>query len=492
MNVILKSSVGSIPATSVLAFLSVILLVQDIGAQEFKQFNVNYKLAGKNMSNTIYIPRVNRGTQANVRGVMQNVGGPLKDFAHRNQVALIARLDQGRGFSKELLAAAAEASGRPEVEFAGAIVQGISKGGRAAADWADANQKRAIAVILDHSAIWRMDFPKRVSGVPMYFNATHADMFQNIDRRKSHYEWCVAAFNARQPCTSVIDIVKNGGHGGRGTITLTAIWLEEVMNFRVPANVPVGKPYELMDVNPLKVGGYVSAKLSNDGKRTYHDKVKITAKKSAASWWIPGPKSAALYLDWVRKNGGSVEMDESAKIKNAPIYHNLSPLVTKAMDLVREQQWAKAHAALVKNKGGDDSLAKSLSAKVNANVASHLDAIKKQDHAGDVYGVYVKFQKFSKNYRGIPAYDEMFVKYRAFFRQPENKAKLKVGREFYDIVNRVNKAKRVNDAILEHVDKFVKAHAGTVHGKAAKKAYDAMLKDANVKLPPESYYILHQ
>ena len=146
MNAILKSSVGSISATSVLAFLSVILLVQDIGAQEFKQFNVNYKLAGKNMSNTIYIPRVNRGTQANVRGVMQNVGGPLKDFAHRNQVALIARLDQGRGFSKELLAAAAEASGRPEVEFAGAIVQGISKGGRAAADWADANQKRAIAV----------------------------------------------------------------------------------------------------------------------------------------------------------------------------------------------------------------------------------------------------------------------------------------------------------------------------------------------------------
>jgi hypothetical protein len=162
------------------------------------------------------------------------------------------------------------------------------------------------------------------------------------------------------------------------------------------------------------------------------------------------------------------------------------------MELVREQQWAKAHAALVKNKGGDDSLAKSLLAKVNANVDSHLDAIKKQDHAGDVYGIYVKFQKFSKNYRGIPAYDEMFVKYRAFFRQPENKAKLKVGREFYDIVNRVNKAKRVNDAILSHVDKFVKAHMGTVHGKAAKKAYDAMSKDANVKLPPESYYILHQ
>ena len=71
----------------------------------------------------------------------------------------------------------------------------------------------------------------------------------------------------------------------------------------------------------------------------------------------------------------------------------------------------------------------------------------------------------------------------------ENKASLKAGREFHDIVNRINKAKRVNEAILTHVDKFVKAHAGTLHGKAAKKAYDAMSEDTNVKLPPESYYL---
>ena len=476
-------------AVNVFSLIAVFLLVENIAAQEFKQFNVNYKLAGKDVSNTIYIPQYAGGIRSPIRGVMQNVRGPLKEFAHGSQVALIAKLDQGRGFSKELLAAAASASGRPEVEFAGAIVQGISKGGREAADWADANQERAIAVILDHSAIWRMDFPKRVSGVPMYFNATYADMFQNIDRRKSHFEWCMAAFAARQPCTSVIDIVKNGGHGGRGTTTLTAIWLEEVMNFRVPANIPVGRSYELIDVNPEKVGGYVSAKTSKDGKRTYHDKVKIKVTKSGASWWIPGPKSAALYLDWVRKNGGSVELDESANIKNAPIYHNLSPSVSRAMEMIREEQWAKAYAALVKSKDDGDSLAKLLLAKVNSNVTSHLEAIKKQGDAGDVYGVYVKFQKFSENYKGIPAYDEVFKKYGAFFKQGENKASLKAGREFHDIVNRINKAKRVNEAILTHVDKFVKAHAGTLHGKAAKKAYDAMSEDTNVKLPPESYYL---
>ena len=203
----------------------------NLSAQNFKQVNVSYKLNGKDVSNTIYIPQYSGEIQPPVRGVMQNVGGPLKSFAHKSQVAMIARLDEGRGFSKALLAAAAKASNQPEIEFAGAIVQGISKGGREAADWAAANQARAIAVILDHSAIWRMDFPKRVSGVPMYFNATHADLFQNIDRRKSHFGWCAAAFNAKQSCTAVIDIAEKGGHGGRGTTTLTAIWLEEVMNF---------------------------------------------------------------------------------------------------------------------------------------------------------------------------------------------------------------------------------------------------------------------
>ena len=174
--------------------LCLLVLMSAATAQEFKTVDVQYKLNGKDASNTIYIPQYNGEYQLPIRGVMQNVRGPLKEFAHKNQVALIAKLDQGRGFSKELLAAAAKASGRAEIEFAGAIVQGISKGGRAAADWAAEHQERAIAVILDHSAIWHMNFPKRVTGVPMFFNATYADMYQNIDRRKSHFEWCSAAF----------------------------------------------------------------------------------------------------------------------------------------------------------------------------------------------------------------------------------------------------------------------------------------------------------
>ena len=471
-------------------YLLVCLLLTFAGmvhGQNFKSVSVSYKLNGKDASNTIYIPQYDGDYQLPVRGVMQNVGGPLKTFAHNNQVALIAKLDQGRGFSKELLAAAAKASGRPEVEFAGAIVQGISKGGRAAADWAAEHQERAIAVILDHSAIWHMNFPKRVTGVPMFFNATYKDMYQNIDRRKSHFEWCSAAFKANQVCTSIIDHVKNGGHGGRGSTDLTAIWLDEAMNYRVPVNVPVGKPYKLIDVNPSKVGGYVSAKISMDGNRSYHNNVKITLKSNGANWWMPGPKTAAKYLEWVRKNGGTVEKDESAGIKNFPIFINLPPDLKRAEALIKNKQWAQAYAALKKSK--DSQIKTMLMKTVDSNINNYLSKINQLDSAGDVYSVYMLVKEGTRLYKGVPAFDEKLKHYITFFQSKEVAANLKLGRDFHGIIDRINRTKKLNSFNLAPLKNFVAKNGETTYGKAAKKALDKLNADLNLKLPAQSYFI---
>jgi hypothetical protein len=313
-------------------------------------------------------------------------------------------------------------------------------------------------------------------------------MFQNIDRRKSHFEWCEAAFNAKQACTSVIDIVEKGGHGGRGTTTLTAIWLGEAMNFRVPANIPVGQAYKLIDVDPSKVGGYVSAKMSKDGKRTYHDNVKVSVKQSGASWWIPGPKSAAMYLDWVRKNGGSVELDESAQIKNASVFLDLPPELARAAEYIEDKKWAMAFKALKTSKNQEDHFAKTLVNKVDTQVKGHLELLEKQKSVGDVYGIYTNFQKYSKSYKGIPAYDEVFKSYGSFFKDEANKAQLKLGGEFHSIISRMNTMTKASQAGLDVLEKFAKDHTDTVHGKAAQKAFDQISDDLSIKQPAESYY----
>jgi hypothetical protein len=464
-------------------------MLGSLSAQNFKSVSVQYKLKGKDTSNTIYIPEYSSDYQPAIRGVMQNVGGPLKEFAHKNNVALIAKLDDGRGFSKELLVAAAKAANRPEVEFAGAIVQGISKGGRAAADWADANKERAIAVILDHSAIWTMTFPKRVTGVPMYFNATYADLYQNIDRRKSHFNWCEAAFKAKQACTSIIDHAKKGGHGGRGSTDLTAIWLDEAMAYRVPFNVPVGKVYQLIDVNPSKVGGYVSAKLSMDGKRAYHDKVKISLKSSSASWWIPGPKTAAKYLDWVRENGGSVEKDDSAGIKNFPIFIDLPADLKRVVALIKANQLSLALATLKKSPKPNDPINKVLTKMVTSNVEEHLSLVNRLDSAGDIYSVYMMIKNNSKTYKGIPTYDEKLAHYITFFKSKQNATKLKLGRDFHNIIERINKTKKVSTFNLAPLKNLAAKYSKTTYGKAAKTAFDKLSADLTIKQSAKSYFV---
>jgi len=465
-----------------------LFLTGALSAEQFQQVQVEYRLNGQNKTNTIRIPTYEGDNQPPIRGVMQNARGPLTTFAYENNIALIDQLDEGRGFSKDLLKAAAEAAGRPEIEFAGAIVEGISKGGREAADWAAANRERAIAVILDHSAIWSMDFPKRVSGVPMFFNATYADMYQNIDRRKSHFEWCTAAYQAGQPCTATIDIAEKGGHGGRGTTDLAALWLGEVMNLRVPANVPVGKAYQLIDVNPSKVGGYVSAKISMDGQRSYHDDIKVTTKPTGANWWVPGPKSAALYLEWAKKNGGKVEVDESAQIKNAPVFLDLPAELARAADLIADGKWGQAHTELQKSGNQNDHFAKTLMGKIDSNVAAHIALIKKQEAVGDLCGIYTNFQNHAKTYRGIPAYDEMLTEYGAFFKKPENVEQLTIGREFYKIMAIINQAGSANANALEALKKFSTSHEGTPCGRAAKHAHDKLSDNPAAKLTPESCF----
>jgi ssDNA-specific exonuclease RecJ len=196
-----------------------------------------------------------------------------------------------------------------------------------------------------------------------------------------------------------------------------------------------------------------------------------------------------MYLDWVRKNGGAVEKDESAQIKNAPVFLDLPPELTRAAELIEAKKWSQAFAALKKSKNLEDHFAKTLVNKVNANVAAHIALLEKQKSVGDVYGIYANFQKHSKSYKGIPAYDEVFKRYGSFFKDKANKAQLTVGREFHSIINRMNKMSRVSKAGLGVLEKFAKDHAETVHGKAAQKAFENISENSSLKQSAEGYYL---
>lgn len=270
-----------------------------------------------------------------LRGFMPQLKG-LDEFAHRNRIAVCKGLMGPYGGPNQAMRdAAAKATGHAELKHAGAILQGLSYAGRVRAHYAAYNPGHTLAVILDHSWVpssmsikpgkYSYGNLPAAQGVPFFFNATRNDSFQGMDRRALHYKWCTTAFREyMQACTTVIHH-ERGGHGSVGSRDLIAAWLEEVLALRLPKSIPTdGAPYKLTPINPHNVGGLVVANLAKDSEGlTIHTGVAIgpvssVRNRAKCNWWIPGGKSAAIYVDWVKRNGGKVTRDMTAKFPKAP------------------------------------------------------------------------------------------------------------------------------------------------------------------------------
>ena len=87
------------------------------------------------------------------------------------------------------------------------------------------------------------------------------------------------------------------------------------MKIRIPEKIPANGKYELIPVNPRKSGGYMSVKIKTSGKISHYTDIKVGPRVSRTTWWIPGANSAALAVEWLKKNNGKVLQDDSAKIK---------------------------------------------------------------------------------------------------------------------------------------------------------------------------------
>ena len=305
--------------------VSVLICASSLAAEEvpsWETVSFTYEIKGKEKTFKVQLP----SGEGPIRGAIRS-NRDFTEVAFKHRLAVFSGFDE-TGPSEEFLTAAAKAAKRPEIEHAGAVVIGCSAGGRRAAQWGAFQPKRTLAVILDHS--WTSGVPHAkpsndygnlpiVPGVPMCFTATHDNMHQNFDRRALHYRWCTNAFRFHyQPCTTSI-YFKETGHCRIGSRALQAVWLDEVLALRIPKEVPVDKAYALKPVT-IKTGGVVKADLKLKEERSLHGAVGIGPLRGGAkslkalNFWVPGPKTAALYVEWVKENGGRVAADYSEKI----------------------------------------------------------------------------------------------------------------------------------------------------------------------------------
>ncbi|WP_157473661.1 hypothetical protein [Lentisphaera araneosa] len=435
-----------------------------------------------------------------IRGVIAS-NRSFEDFAHKNRIAMYDKtgnLPYG-GPHKTMLKEAAKLTGHPELEHAGAIVYGTSNGGRFAAHFAHFWPHRTLAVILDHS--WTSGSPnKKVStyeyaqlpislGVPYFFNSSQKDAKGNKDRRKLHHSWCKSATKSGQACTAVISW-EDVGHGEPGDRTLQGVWLEDVMTLRVPAVIPMnGKPYQLLKVNPKTQGGHMSVKIFTKGLISHYSDIAVgpIKKIKPVTCWLPGAKSAALTLEWLKKNKGKVKRDFSQDIITAPQYQNLKPYNMTIYKFLKTGKYNSAYKQIKKTPEPDDIFQKqsyqSLKNQVADKIRTQIKQIMLLQKVGDVYQLQV-FLRTGSNFRGIPPYDDQASKAVALLKSKEVQKDLVSGRQFYYTLAKMNKKRSMND--IKIFAKISQSNPDSLYAKMAKVVSDRLSDDLNAPLDIES------
>jgi pimeloyl-ACP methyl ester carboxylesterase len=466
---------------------------------EWKRKKLEYYKEGKGV---IMLPADLKENET-IRGVMKKTKGELEQFALKNRFALYSG-DADKpygGPQKTFLEAAAKVTNHLEIAHAGAVLWGTSNGGRFAANFAHFWPERTLAVILDHSfcngpikSVDKYSYGNLPisPGVPYFFNASKKDLYQNFDRRTRQYNWCVEAFNTySQPCTAVVSY-ESVGHSNPGIRSLQVVWLEEVLAMRVPAFIdPKGKPYKLKRVDPKKEGGHVSAVIETFEGRSIQTKVIAApiGKIKKPSYWVPGPRSAKLMLDWVRKNDGTVLSDQSTAI-NKPL--NIMNSDRKLKSITSYLSKSKLRSAMKaiddlnsKIEAGKESdvyLAplKSYKALINEWLSDHLKELETLKGFGDLVYFSNLLKSNEKSFKGLQEYDKFNEQYKVFLKEGTSKDNIIVGKKFYSIIKKMG-GKR-SKSTIKSLEKFSNEYSETPYGKFATLIMIDLSKDSNAPI----------
>ena len=262
----------------------------------------------------------------------------FNQFCHDAGIAQFRGIGDGRyGLTDAELTEAAQACGHPELAQAKAIRHGLSAQGRRAARSAQSAPEKVLCALLvhsyNHTEVW--DQLPAMPEIPLFFQNTYDDLFQDHDRRMLSYNWCTNTFrDYQQPCTQIIENVENNHPyiETAGSLLAFIEYLKDLMEMRFPQTIPMdGSPWSM---NPMKLedGMVAVCDLAKEGERTYHTNASAYDWNDFpgdpfkdGNWWLPGPRTAKIWFDWVKDNGGTVVGEVALKSRLTVISRDVLP-----------------------------------------------------------------------------------------------------------------------------------------------------------------------
>ena len=268
-------------------------------------------------------------------GLAPGVHEKFDQFCHSAGIAqFIGLKNMTTGIKDNGLAVAAKATGHPELAYSKAIRHGISAKAGEAFGESKKEPEDVFMVLRFHG---NTSNPPSSEGsvspkVPVYFTNTYSNTFNGKDRRVNNFRWCEVAFQKYgQPCTQFIEPMSQGHNriDAPGTMDPVVEYLKDIMPLRLPKTIPMdGSPWKM---NPIRLeeGWVAQCTMGNTGGRTHHTNARAYAWKDfpgdprkQGSFWLPGPKTAAIWLDWVKKTGGTT--GGAVETKNLAVYRGPS------------------------------------------------------------------------------------------------------------------------------------------------------------------------
>ncbi|MCM8536044.1 MAG: hypothetical protein NE334_08925 [Lentisphaeraceae bacterium] len=281
-----------------------------------------------------------------------NFDNKLFQMLHDNGVAVLTCGDSGPGYgtwswgvSDSLRNELVNITGHPELLHAGAIMSGLSKGGRAAAGWAASgnNKNKVMALTMDVSTTYGA-FPGAIAGVPTLYYASFDNLYEGTDRRSAHYNSTSTLFSSNynwQACSALIDPKMRStkyrqnvyGHFSPSNKYYQLKWLQGVINLRTPtSNTP--NNFSLAPVNGDKTGFAVkctieSVRETTDAgsyNRTYYNNIVIkkwsefsSADKNKLSFWLPDAATVHEFITQSKKSGPTGKASEISITTSASV-----------------------------------------------------------------------------------------------------------------------------------------------------------------------------
>jgi len=437
-----------------------------------------------------------------IRGVIKSDGrGDYGRLVHRNRMACVNSYGKRgpEGPDLEFLKAAAKASGRKEIAHAGAFVQGLSARGRAAARWGEANADRCIAVVAHHSFVGSLpDMQLRqVPGAAMFLNSSKKDTYQGHNRRRLHYGWTTSDY----PCTQSI-YYEPTGHGLNGySFDLILLWLDEVIALRVPpaALIPRdGSSYDLIPIDSRQVGGGVACdlvKAKPEEGGDIHTNVQIgplhsfgKSGKARQKFWMPGPRSAKLFVEWVKRNHGTVVRDHSYKITNIPSFapSDMKGFNAKLIAYLRRKMYGNAFTAI---ESEEKKAAKSeltdretiikdiLKEYLLAQEAELVERLSRCKEAGDYYLLDKLIKDNRTSFRKMPKYEAFASSVKDLLSDIKTRALISRGRQLAKLTAYVRLSEgRTRESYIKKLDSFAEKNADNYYGKEAKRLRESLAR----------------